>query len=116
MPTWVLAVRLRTLTSFRFIERAITVEIERQIDLIEDGAKSYKPLACTIPTKTKRAQCVPREEANDYRYFPDPDLLPVHIDTATFEQIKNAMPELPVARRERFQSALWLYLTMIAVF
>jgi aspartyl-tRNA(Asn)/glutamyl-tRNA(Gln) amidotransferase subunit B len=49
-----------------------------------------------------------KEEANDYRYFPDPDLLPVHIDTATFEQIKNAMPELPVARRERFQSALGL--------
>ncbi|MFO1365817.1 MAG: hypothetical protein U1E98_05970 [Moraxella osloensis] len=56
-----------------------------------------------------------KEEANDYRYFPDPDLLPVHIDTATFEQIKNAMPELPVARRSVFNRRL-AYLTMIAVF
>ena len=99
---------IKNLNSFRFIERAITVEIERQIDLIEDGGKVIQATRLYDPDKDETRSMRTKEEANDYRYFPDPDLLPVHIDTATFEQIKNAMPELPVARRERFQSTLGL--------
>ncbi|MCP5916036.1 hypothetical protein NL317_28870, partial [Klebsiella pneumoniae] len=84
---------IKNLNSFRFIERAITVEIERQIDLIEDGGKVIQATRLYDPDKDETRSMRTKEEANDYRYFPDPDLLPVHIDTATFAQIKNAMPE-----------------------
>lgn len=95
---------LKNINSFRFIEQAINVEIERQIDLIEDGGKVEQATRLYDPnTNTTRAMRT-KEEANDYRYFPDPDLLPVHIDPADFEAIKAKLLELPVARRERFQA------------
>lgn len=93
---------LKNLNSFRFIEMAINSEIERQIDLIEDGGKVVQATRLYDPaTNTTRAMRE-KEEANDYRYFPDPDLLPVEIDDDTIDQIRQTMPELPVARRERF--------------
>lgn len=93
---------LKNINSFRFIEMAINAEIERQIDLIEEGGKVEQATRLYDPaTNTTRAMRS-KEEANDYRYFPDPDLLPVHIEPAEFEAIKAKLPELPVARRERF--------------
>lgn len=99
---------LKNLNSFRFIERAITVEIERQIDLIEDGGEVVQATRLYDPEKDETRSMREKEEANDYRYFPDPDLLPVHIDDETIAQIRANMPELPTARRERFMGELGL--------
>ena len=99
---------IKNLNSFRFIEMAINAEIERQIDLIEDGGQVKQATRLYDPATNTTKAMREKEEANDYRYFPDPDLLPVHIDAAVFAQIKADMPELPVARRERFQTALGL--------
>lgn len=99
---------LKNLNSFRFIERAITVEIERQIDVLEDGGKIVQATRLYDPDKDETRAMRTKEEANDYRYFPDPDLLPIHIEQATIDAIREAMPELPVARRERFQNELGL--------
>ncbi len=99
---------LKNLNSFRFIERAITVEIERQIDVLEDGGKIVQATRLYDPDKDETRAMRTKEEANDYRYFPDPDLLPVHIDQATIDSIRANMPELPVARRERLQNDLGL--------
>ena len=99
---------LKNLNSFRFIEQAINVEIERQIDLIEDGGKVQQATRLYDPSTNTTRAMRDKEEANDYRYFPDPDLLPIHIDEATIHAIREKMPELPVARRERFMAALGL--------
>ncbi|WP_395143378.1 Asp-tRNA(Asn)/Glu-tRNA(Gln) amidotransferase subunit GatB [Moraxella atlantae] len=99
---------LKNLNSFRFIEQAIHAEIERQIDVIEDGGKVEQATRLYDPaTNTTRAMRT-KEEANDYRYFPDPDLLPVHIDEATLTNIRASLPELPTARRTRLQTDLGL--------
>lgn len=99
---------LKNLNSFRFIERAINREIERQIDIIEDGGKIVQATMLYDPERDETRSMRTKEDANDYRYFPDPDLLPVHIEQHTVDAIKAAMPELPVARRERFEEALGL--------
>lgn len=99
---------LKNLNSFRFIERAINVEIERQIDLIEDGGKVVQATRLYDPERDETRAMRTKEEANDYRYFPDPDLLPVHIDDETLAKVRAEMPELPTARRERFMSELGL--------
>lgn len=99
---------LKNLNSFRFIERAINVEIERQIDLIEDGGKVVQATRLYDPERDETRAMRTKEEANDYRYFPDPDLLPVHIDDETLAKVRAQMPQLPTARRERFMSELGL--------
>jgi aspartyl-tRNA(Asn)/glutamyl-tRNA(Gln) amidotransferase subunit B len=93
---------IKNLNSFRFVEKAINYEIGRQIDLLEDGRKVVQETrlfdadeGVTRPMRTK-------EEANDYRYFPDPDLLPIEIDDAFIESVRRTLPELPEAKRERF--------------
>ena len=93
---------IKNLNSFRFIEKAIEYEIERQIDLVEDGRAVVQETrlfdadrGVTRPMRTK-------EEANDYRYFPDPDLLPIELDDAFVEAMRQTLPELPQARRRRF--------------
>jgi aspartyl-tRNA(Asn)/glutamyl-tRNA(Gln) amidotransferase subunit B len=93
---------LKNINSFRFIEKAIEVEIERQIELIEGGGKVIQQTRLFDPNKMETRAMRSKEEANDYRYFPDPDLLPVVVSEAQIEQIKAELPELPVARRERF--------------
>jgi aspartyl-tRNA(Asn)/glutamyl-tRNA(Gln) amidotransferase subunit B len=93
---------LKNINSFRFIERAIDCEVERQIDLIEGGGRVIQATRLYDPNKNETRSMRSKEEANDYRYFPDPDLLPVAISEAQIEAIKAALPELPVARRERF--------------
>lgn len=99
---------LKNLNSFRFIERAINREIERQIDIIEDGGKVVQATMLYDPERDETRTMRTKEDANDYRYFPDPDLLPVRIEQHTVDAIKAAMPELPVARRAHFEEALGL--------
>lgn len=99
---------LKNLNSFRFIERAINREIERQIDILEDGGKVVQATRLYDPDKDETRAMRTKEEANDYRYFPDPDLLPIRIDPALVEKVKAEMPELPNARKARFQHSLQL--------
>lgn len=93
---------LKNLNSFRFVEQAINYEIERQIDIIENGGKVIQETRLFNPDKNETRAMRTKEEAHDYRYFPDPDLLPVKIDKSTIETIKASMPELPSARQARF--------------
>lgn len=93
---------LKNINSFRFIEKAIDVEIERQIDILESGGRIVQETRLFDPNKMETRSMRSKEEANDYRYFPDPDLLPVHISEQQILDIQADMPELPQARRERF--------------
>lgn len=95
---------IKNINSFRFVERAINYEVERQIDVLESGGSIIQETrlynADQDITRTMRS----KEEANDYRYFPDPDLLPVEIDQHTIETIRATLPELPDAKSQRFQT------------
>lgn len=93
---------LKNINSFRFVERAINVEVERQIDVIESGAEVVQETRLYDADKNETRSMRSKEEAFDYRYFPDPDLLPVEIDEAYIEAIRATLPELPGAKRSRF--------------
>ncbi|OOZ39935.1 aspartyl/glutamyl-tRNA amidotransferase subunit B [Solemya pervernicosa gill symbiont] len=93
---------IKNLNSFRFIERAIEHEVERQIDIIEDGGKVVQETRLYDPDKGETRSMRSKEEANDYRYFPDPDLLPVTIDDDYLEVVRATLPELPDEKRDRF--------------
>ena len=93
---------LKNLNSFRFIEQAINVEIERQMEILEWDGTIDQETRLFDPVKMETRSMRSKEEANDYRYFPDPDLLPVIIADEQIEAIKATMPELPAARRARF--------------
>ena len=93
---------LKNLNSFRFIEQAINVEIARQMDILEDGGTIDQETRLFDTVKMETRSMRSKEEANDYRYFPDPDLLPVIIPDAQIAEAKANLPELPAARRERF--------------
>ncbi len=93
---------LKNINSFRFVERAINLEIERQIDVIEGGGKVVQETRLYDAVKHETRSMRSKEEANDYRYFPDPDLLPVELDAEFLESVKATLPELPDARRQRF--------------
>jgi len=95
---------LKNINSFRFIERAINVEVQRQIDIIEDGGKIVQETRLYDADKNETRSMRSKEEANDYRYFPCPDLLPIIIDDEYIENIRNNLPELPDQRRDRFIS------------
>jgi aspartyl-tRNA(Asn)/glutamyl-tRNA(Gln) amidotransferase subunit B len=95
---------IKNVNSFRFIERAINSEIQRQIDLIEDGGKVVQETRLYDPNKDETRSMRSKEEANDYRYFPDPDLLPVVIEPSFLDSVRAALPELPPQKVERFQS------------
>lgn len=95
---------LKNINSFRFIEKAIEVEIERQIDVLESGGKIIQATRLFDPNKLETRSMRSKEEAQDYRYFPDPDLLPIIISDEQIATIKADMPELPAIRRERFVS------------
>jgi aspartyl-tRNA(Asn)/glutamyl-tRNA(Gln) amidotransferase subunit B len=92
----------KNLNSFKFIELAIEFEVERQIEVIESGGQVVQETRLYDPDKHETRTMRSKEEANDYRYFPDPDLLPVCIDQKTIEAIRKELPELPAAKRERF--------------
>ena len=93
---------LKNLNSFRFIEQAINVEIERQMEILEWDGTIDQETRLFDPVKMETRSMRSKEEANDYRYFPDPDLLPVIISDAQIEAARAELPELPAARRERF--------------
>ncbi|WP_275097709.1 Asp-tRNA(Asn)/Glu-tRNA(Gln) amidotransferase subunit GatB [Sedimenticola hydrogenitrophicus] len=93
---------LKNLNSFRFLERAINIEVERQIDLIEGGGAVVQETRLYDADKDETRSMRSKEEANDYRYFPDPDLLPVELDAGLIESVRAGMPELPDAKRARF--------------
>ncbi|MGI9248006.1 MAG: Asp-tRNA(Asn)/Glu-tRNA(Gln) amidotransferase subunit GatB [Woeseiaceae bacterium] len=93
---------LKNLNSFRFVEKAINFEIDRQIDLIEDGGEVVQETRLYDSDKDETRSMRSKEEANDYRYFPDPDLLPVEISAEYIESVRQQLPELPDAKRRRF--------------
>jgi aspartyl-tRNA(Asn)/glutamyl-tRNA(Gln) amidotransferase subunit B len=93
---------LKNINSFRFLERAINYEIERQIDLIEDGGKVTQETRLYDADRHETRSMRSKEEANDYRYFPDPDLLPVEVTEDDIERIKKTLPELPEQKRQRY--------------
>jgi aspartyl-tRNA(Asn)/glutamyl-tRNA(Gln) amidotransferase subunit B len=95
---------LKNINSFRFLERAINYEVERQIDLIESGGKVVQETRLYDADKDETRSMRSKEEANDYRYFPDPDLLPVEISDAMIDEVKASLPEMPDVRRDRFES------------
>ncbi|MEN8107805.1 MAG: Asp-tRNA(Asn)/Glu-tRNA(Gln) amidotransferase subunit GatB [Pseudomonadota bacterium] len=93
---------LKNINSFRFVEQAINYEIERQIAVIEGGGAVVQETRLYDADRNETRPMRSKEEANDYRYFPDPDLLPVEIDAAFIEAVRKTLPELPDAKRERF--------------
>ena len=95
---------IKNINSFKFVEKAINHEIERQIEVIESGNKVVQETRLYDSVKDETRSMRSKEEANDYRYFPDPDLLPVHISEEFKAQIKSALPELPDAKKQRFKN------------
>lgn len=93
----------KNLNSFRFVERAIKFEIERQTDVLEDGGEIVQETRLYDANKDETRSMRTKEEANDYRYFPDPDLLPVVIEPEFLEKIKQQLPELPDEKIARFK-------------
>ena len=96
---------IKNLNSFRFLEAAINYEVERQIELIEDGGKVIQQTRLWDPDKGETRAMRSKEDAHDYRYFPDPDLLPVIISDEQMARVKAEMPELPAEMAERFVAA-----------
>ncbi|MEK6789505.1 MAG: Asp-tRNA(Asn)/Glu-tRNA(Gln) amidotransferase subunit GatB [Pseudomonadota bacterium] len=99
---------IKNVNSFKFIEKAIQAEVLWQIDELESGRTIRQDTVLYDVAKNETRSMRSKEEANDYRYFPDPDLLPVIIDDATLIEIRASLPELPAAKRARFESALGL--------
>jgi aspartyl-tRNA(Asn)/glutamyl-tRNA(Gln) amidotransferase subunit B len=93
---------LKNINSFRFVERAINYEIERQIALIESGGTVVQETRLYDPSKNETRSMRSKEEANDYRYFPDPDLLPLVITDDLITSVQSTLPELPHQKRQRF--------------
>ena len=95
---------IKNINSFKFVENAINFEINRQSQILNDGGKIIQETRLYNPSKNETKSMRSKEEANDYRYFPDPDLLPVSISKKLIEEIKNSMPELPEDKKKRFMS------------
>ena len=93
---------IKNLNSFRFLEQAINYEVQRQIELIEDGGKVVQQTRLFDPNKGETRAMRSKEDAHDYRYFPDPDLLPVFITEDMLNSTKASMPELPKEMAARF--------------
>ncbi|RLB77086.1 MAG: Asp-tRNA(Asn)/Glu-tRNA(Gln) amidotransferase GatCAB subunit B [Deltaproteobacteria bacterium] len=99
---------LKNLNSFRFIKQAIEYEVERQTDVIDDGGQVVQETRLFDPDAGVSRSMRSKEEAHDYRYFPDPDLLPLQISEDWIEQVRNNLPELPEAKMVRFQAEMGL--------
>lgn len=99
---------IKNLNSFRFVERAINHEVERQTDILENGGEVIQETRLYDSDRDETRSMRSKEEANDYRYFPDPDLLPVIIDDDYIEAVRQSMPELPDTKRHRFIQELGL--------
>ena len=101
---------IKNLNSFRFLEEAIQYEVRRQIELIEDGGTVAQETRLYDPDKQETRSMRSKEDAQDYRYFPDPDLLPLVIDEAWIESIRSTMPALPAQLKQQWQDAFGLSL------
>lgn len=95
---------IKNMNSFRFIEKALDYEIRRQIKVLNEGGRIVQETRLWDPTRGVTESMRSKEEAHDYRYFPDPDLMPIKVDNAWIEQIKSQLVELPAARQQRFIS------------
>ncbi len=94
---------IKNINSFRFIEKAINYEVERHIEILERGGKITQETRLYDSVKDETRSMRSKEEANDYRYFPDPDLLPVMIAPELLAEIKSQLPELPSSKKQRFK-------------
>jgi aspartyl-tRNA(Asn)/glutamyl-tRNA(Gln) amidotransferase subunit B len=94
---------IKNLNSFRFLERAIEFEVRRQIELIEDGGRVVQETRLYDPDRDETRTMRSKEDAHDYRYFPDPDLLPLEVTAEWLEAVRVTLPELPQAMRNRFE-------------
>jgi aspartyl-tRNA(Asn)/glutamyl-tRNA(Gln) amidotransferase subunit B len=99
---------IKNVNSMRFVAQAIEVEARRQIEILEGGGTIEQETRLFDPVKMQTRSMRSKEEAHDYRYFPDPDLLPLHLDSAMIEEIKASLPELPDDKRRRFVDDLGL--------
>src|SRR3954468_8390468 len=99
---------IKNINSFRFVEKAINYEVARQIDVLESGGKVVHETRLYDPDKGETRALRSKEEANDYRYFPDPDLLPVAIDAAFVETVRSSLPELPDQKAARYMEKFGL--------
>jgi len=95
---------IKNVNSYRYIQQAIEYEARRQIEILEDGGKIDQETRLFDPGKLETRSMRSKEEAHDYRYFPDPDLLPLELDPAWVKEIEASLPELPDAKKARFQS------------
>jgi aspartyl-tRNA(Asn)/glutamyl-tRNA(Gln) amidotransferase subunit B len=95
-------VEVKNLNSFRFLQKALEYEIERHIGVIESGGRISQETRLWNQAESYTVSMRSKEKAHDYRYFPEPDLLPVHVSAAWRDAVKNALPELPEAKRSRF--------------
>jgi aspartyl-tRNA(Asn)/glutamyl-tRNA(Gln) amidotransferase subunit B len=95
---------LKNLNSFRFVEKAINIEVERQIEILENGGSVVQETRLYDADKNETRSMRSKEEANDYRYFPDPDLLPLVIEPEFLQQVRAELPELPDDKKRRFMS------------
>src|SRR6266404_727088 len=98
-------VEVKNLNSFRFLQKALEYEIERHINVIESGGRISQETRLWNQSANRTDSMRSKEKAHDYRYFPEPDLLPVHVSSAWREEIRRALPELPDAKRDRFVRA-----------
>ena len=98
---------IKNLNSFRFVEKAINYEVARQIELLEGGGKVVQETRLYDSDSGETRSMRSKEEANDYRYFPDPDLLPLEIDQAYIDAVCASLPELPDQKAQRFIAAAW---------
>ncbi len=96
---------IKNLNSFRFLEKAIEFEVRRQIEVLEDGGRIVQETRLYDPDRDETRAMRSKEDAHDYRYFPDPDLLPLEISEAMMAEISAELPELPQAKRERFAAS-----------
>src|SRR5262249_23157391 len=94
---------LKNLNSFRFMEQAIEFEAKRQIDILEDGGRIEQETRLYDPDRNETRSMRSKEDAQDYRYFPDPDLLPLVIKQEQIDRLRGEQPELPQAKKERYQ-------------
>ena len=99
---------LKNINSFRFIKQAIEYEMERQAEILDEGGRIIQETRLFDPNTGTTRSMRGKEEAHDYRYFPDPDLVPVIIDDAWLEEVLHSLPELPEAKRARFAAELGL--------
>jgi aspartyl-tRNA(Asn)/glutamyl-tRNA(Gln) amidotransferase subunit B len=106
---------IKNLNSFRFLEKAIDYEARRQIEVLEDGGTIRQETRLYDANKDETRTMRTKEDANDYRYFPDPDLLPLEISQNWIDQIRGTLPELPQARRDRYVSELALPIHVASV-